>query len=148
MEMKLGSTSRICCNTDPLPACPVRTVSFRLWSLVACWLQHSWTRSVVSACVSRWRELNFSILSKSVSPSIKASNCRVSFSSVHNYVIYCYCHVSGVPWLIIAGSGLYDWIYWRVLCTIFLNFKQIKRYRWFTRFTVRRYTRTKILILH
>jgi hypothetical protein len=23
-----------------------------------------------------------------------------------------YCHVSGVPWLIITGSGLDDWIYW------------------------------------
>jgi hypothetical protein len=22
-----------------------------------------------------------------------------------------YCHVSGVPWLIITGSGLHDWIY-------------------------------------
>jgi hypothetical protein len=26
-----------------------------------------------------------------------------------------YCHVSGVPWLIIAGSGLDNWIYWRLL---------------------------------
>jgi hypothetical protein len=25
---------------------------------------------------------------------------------------YNYCHVSGVPWLIIAGYGLDDWIYW------------------------------------
>jgi hypothetical protein len=25
-----------------------------------------------------------------------------------------YCHVSGVPWLIITGSGLDDWIYWHL----------------------------------
>jgi hypothetical protein len=26
-----------------------------------------------------------------------------------------YCHVSGVPWRIITGSGLDDWIYWRLV---------------------------------
>jgi hypothetical protein len=26
-----------------------------------------------------------------------------------------YCHVSGVPWLIITGSGLDDWTYWQRL---------------------------------
>jgi hypothetical protein len=28
--------------------------------------------------------------------------------------MYEYCHVSGVPWIIITGSGLDDWIYWRL----------------------------------
>jgi hypothetical protein len=35
-----------------------------------------------------------------------------------------YCHVSWVPWRIITGSGLDGWIYWRLLCTISLNYKQ------------------------
>jgi hypothetical protein len=25
------------------------------------------------------------------------------------------CHVSGVPWLIITGSGLDNWIYWLII---------------------------------
>jgi hypothetical protein len=32
-----------------------------------------------------------------------------------------YCHVSGVPWLIITGSGLDDWIYWHFF-TITINY--------------------------
>jgi hypothetical protein len=28
-----------------------------------------------------------------------------------------YCHVFGVPWIIIMGSGLYDWIYWHLTHT-------------------------------
>jgi hypothetical protein len=32
--------------------------------------------------------------------------------------------VSGVPWRIITGFGLNDWIYWRLLCTISLNYNQ------------------------
>jgi hypothetical protein len=35
-----------------------------------------------------------------------------------------YCHVFMAPWLIIMGSGLDDWIYWRLLCTVSLNYKQ------------------------
>jgi hypothetical protein len=32
---------------------------------------------------------------------------------MHKYAYkYTYCHVSGVPWLIITGFGLDDWIYW------------------------------------
>jgi hypothetical protein len=31
------------------------------------------------------------------------------------------CHVSRVPWLIITGSGLDDWIYWHFL-TITINY--------------------------
>jgi hypothetical protein len=31
------------------------------------------------------------------------------------HVTRLYCHVSGVPWPIITGSGLDDWIYWRLL---------------------------------
>jgi hypothetical protein len=29
--------------------------------------------------------------------------------------IWKYCYVSGVPWLVITGSGSDDWIYWRLL---------------------------------
>jgi hypothetical protein len=32
--------------------------------------------------------------------------------------------VSGVPWRIITDSVFYDRIYWRLLCTISLNYKQ------------------------
>jgi hypothetical protein len=32
-----------------------------------------------------------------------------------------YCHVLGVAWLIIMGSGLDDWIYWH-FCTITINY--------------------------
>jgi hypothetical protein len=39
-----------------------------------------------------------------------------------------YCHVSGVPWLIITGFGLDDWIYWHLLVQS-LNHNQLKRYR-------------------
>jgi hypothetical protein len=35
-----------------------------------------------------------------------------------------YCHVSGVPWRIVTGCGLDDWIYWCLLCTISLNYNQ------------------------
>jgi hypothetical protein len=35
-----------------------------------------------------------------------------------------YCHVSGVPWRIITGSGLDDGIDWRLRCTISLNYSQ------------------------
>jgi flagellar biosynthesis protein FliQ len=37
-----------------------------------------------------------------------------------------YCHVSAVPSLIIMGSGLDDWIYCRLLCTIFFNHSQLQ----------------------
>jgi hypothetical protein len=37
-----------------------------------------------------------------------------------------YCHVSGVPWRIITGSGLDDWIYWHLLCSISLNHNQLQ----------------------
>jgi hypothetical protein len=47
-------------------------------------------------------------------------NCKVN-ATFHNSL---YCHVSGIPWLIITGSGLDDWIYWRLLCTVSLNYKQ------------------------
>jgi hypothetical protein len=43
------------------------------------------------------------------------------------------------------------WIAWLDLltpCTINSNFQSIQRYRWFTKFTVHRYTRTRILSLH
>jgi hypothetical protein len=33
------------------------------------------------------------------------------------------CHVSWVSWRIMS-SGLDDWIYWRLLCTVSLNYKQ------------------------
>jgi hypothetical protein len=39
----------------------------------------------------------------------------------------CYCHVSGVPWLITTGSGLDDWIYLRLLLQsllITINYNQ------------------------
>jgi hypothetical protein len=53
------------------------------------------------------------------------------------------CHVSGVPWLIITGSGLDDWIYWRLLCTVSLNYKKCSAIADFTHFPVHRCTRTK-----
>jgi hypothetical protein len=36
--------------------------------------------------------------------------------------LFCeYCHVSGISWLIIIGSGLDDWIYCQILLQSFLN---------------------------
>jgi hypothetical protein len=32
-----------------------------------------------------------------------------------------YGHVSGVPWLIIMGSGLDDWIYWHLLQSLLIT---------------------------
>jgi hypothetical protein len=34
---------------------------------------------------------------------------------VFRFCVRVYCHVSGIPWLIITGSGLDDWIYWHFL---------------------------------
>jgi hypothetical protein len=43
-----------------------------------------------------------------------------------------YCHVSGVPWLIITGSGLDDWIYCALYTHTVRDYKQLQRYRWFS----------------
>jgi hypothetical protein len=34
-------------------------------------------------------------------------------SRINHKPAYIYCHVSGIPWRIITGSELDDWIYWR-----------------------------------
>jgi hypothetical protein len=45
---------------------------------------------------------------------------------LHKKLLEEYCHVSGVPWLIITGSALDDWIYWRLLCPVSLNYNQLQ----------------------
>jgi hypothetical protein len=35
--------------------------------------------------------------------------------SFHYMTSIIYCHVTGVPWLILTGSRLDDWIYWHLL---------------------------------
>jgi hypothetical protein len=37
---------------------------------------------------------------------------------------YLYCHVSGVPWLIITGTGLDDWIYFTLYIRTVRNYRQ------------------------
>jgi hypothetical protein len=39
---------------------------------------------------------------------------------------YCYyCHVSAVPWPIIAASGLDDWIYWHLYIHTLWDYRQV-----------------------
>jgi hypothetical protein len=51
--------------------------------------------------------------------------CRYAYTHTHSLslslYIYFFFHVSGVPWLIITGSGLDDWIYWHIF-TITTNY--------------------------
>jgi hypothetical protein len=37
-----------------------------------------------------------------------------------------YCHEFMALWLIITGSGLNDWIYWHLLCSVPLNYNQLQ----------------------
>jgi hypothetical protein len=79
-------------NTDSAPACPVHTIYFSPWSLLLRWLQHAQTWGVVSACVCRLRETNFSIFcSPIISTPIKVSigqgplpSCSCAFPSTTN----------------------------------------------------------------
>jgi hypothetical protein len=48
---------------------------------------------------------------------INRSNMQIEFTEM-------YRHESRVPVWIILGSGLDDWIYWCLLCTISLNYEQ------------------------
>jgi hypothetical protein len=44
---------------------------------------------------------------------LNSSSTRKAFPFyLYYYYWQQYCHVYGVPWLIITGSGLGDWIYW------------------------------------
>jgi hypothetical protein len=45
-----------------------------------------------------------------------------------------YCHLSGVPWLIIKGSGLDDWTYWHLYIYTVRDYRQLQRYRYSTHF--------------
>jgi hypothetical protein len=68
-------------------------------------------------------------LKYSACPSFQTAPSTVSLVTEAIYYVNAagninYCHVSGVPWRIITGSGLDDWIYWRLLCTLSLNRNQ------------------------
>jgi hypothetical protein len=52
----------------------------------------------------------------SVAIAILALPLKSRVTENNNYFLNLkYCHVSGVPWLIITGSGLDDWSYWHLL---------------------------------
>jgi hypothetical protein len=53
-----------------------------------------------------------------------ASSMHGKAESVHEVW---YCHEFMAPWLIITGSGLNDWIYYRLLCTITHNHNQLQK---------------------
>jgi hypothetical protein len=85
MNTKLGVTAFFATQCVCLPA-------LSSWCLPPCSLQHSRTRSVVSGCVFRQRETNFSISRNPViSTSTDVCACHVSFSSVNYCVVYSCC---------------------------------------------------------
>jgi hypothetical protein len=80
---------RALCNTDLAPSSPFRVFSVSMRTLLPCWVQRPPAWSVVSACLSRRRETNFSISCNSNIPtSTKVCLRQVSFLSVNYCVIY------------------------------------------------------------
>jgi hypothetical protein len=69
-------------------------------------------------------ELSNSIGSEVVTPVVMKSNIFWDITPCSplkanrrfggTYCLHRYCYVSGIPWLIITGSGLDDWIYWHL----------------------------------
>jgi hypothetical protein len=63
----------------------------------------------------------FKALTRICTEEFSGFNCIyiivISWRSITSYLLVLrkYCLVSGVPWLIIMGPGLDDWIYWQLL---------------------------------
>jgi hypothetical protein len=78
-------------NIYLVSACPFRATSFSLWFLLPFCLQHLWTWSVLSACLSRRRNTNFTIFCYPIiATSAEVFTRQIWFSLVNYCMIYNY----------------------------------------------------------
>jgi hypothetical protein len=74
-----------------------------------------------SSRILTW-QLNISTVTWHLVPLNRENNKLFSMTSYHaSIIMYKYCYVSGVPWRVITGFELDDWIYWHFF-TITTNY--------------------------